>query len=81
MMEENSIIYINYISTIIHYCGHNWSGFVNRNDGDSYLITWKLPDADEGDNEKTEIAQILKTEYANKSLITAVKIICEVKRN
>lgn len=53
-MEENSIIYINYIATIIHYCGETWSGSVNRNDGDSYLITWKLPDTDDGDNEKNE---------------------------
>jgi len=49
-MEENSVIYINYIATIIHFCGNKWSGAVNRNDGDQYLITWKLPDVDDGDN-------------------------------
>jgi len=53
-MEENSIIYINYISTIIHYCGTNWSGSVNWNEGDFYLITWKLPDVEEGENEMNE---------------------------
>ena len=43
-------------------------------------MTWKLPAIDESDNEKNEQFLEERTEMADKSLITAVKIISEMRR-
>jgi class 3 adenylate cyclase len=45
------------------------------------MITWKIPDAEEGDNEKNETLQETKTEFADKCLIASVKIVSEIRRN
>lgn len=45
------------------------------------MITWKLPETDgTTDNEKNEALMEQKTELADKSLISAVKIISEMRR-
>jgi hypothetical protein len=44
-------------------------------------MTWKLPHIDESDNEKNEELLEEKTELADKSLITAVKIVAEMRRS
>ena len=81
LLGERAMIYVNKIVKIIHHCGERWSGSVNRNESDIYMITWKMPDAEEGDHEKNELIQLTKTEYADKSLIAAVKIISEIRRS
>lgn len=59
---------------------HHWDGAINKNEGDLYFITWKLPNVDENDHERNEDLQEQKTELADKSLISAVKVIAELKR-
>jgi hypothetical protein len=44
-------------------------------------LTWKLPTIDESDNEKNEQFLEERTEMADKSLITVVKIISEMRRD
>ena len=66
---------------IVHECVHHWSGAINKNEGDLYLLTWKLPNVDEVEHERNEDLQELKTELADKSLIAAVKIIAELRRS
>ena len=45
------------------------------------MITWKLPDTEQStDNEKNEALMEQKTEMADKALITAVKIVSEMRR-
>ncbi len=45
------------------------------------MISWKLPETDgTTDNEKNEALMEHKTELADKSLITAVKIVSEMRR-
>jgi len=39
---------------ILHECADRWSGWANKNEGDRYLLTWKLPDIEEAENEKNE---------------------------
>ena len=53
-LEENMTIFVNNIVKIIHECADRWSGSANINDGDKYLITWKLPEIEDGENEKNE---------------------------
>jgi class 3 adenylate cyclase len=44
------------------------------------LITWKLPEVEEGESEKNEQRLEQRTEFADKALITAVKIVSEIRR-
>ena len=43
-------------------------------------MSWKLPDIEESENEKNEQQLEQRTEYADKALITAVKIVSEIRR-
>lgn len=46
------------------------------------MISWKLPETDgTTDNEKNESLMENKTELADKALITAVKIVSEMRRS
>ena len=65
---------------ILHLCSDKWTGSASKSDGDKYLLTWKLPDIEESENEKNEQQLELRTEYADKSLIAAVKIVSEIRR-
>jgi hypothetical protein len=64
----------------LHQCAEKWDGWANKSEGDRYILTWKLPAIDESDNEKNEQFLEERTEMADKSLITAVKIISEMRR-
>lgn len=66
---------------IVHTCASKWNGWANKSEGDKYILTWKLPHIDESDNEKNEELLEERTEYADKSLITAVKIVAEMRRS
>jgi hypothetical protein len=48
------VIFLNKIIKILHTCGDRWSGSANNNEGEKYLLTWKLPEIDESENEKNE---------------------------
>jgi hypothetical protein len=43
-------------------------------------LTWKIPTVDDNDNENNESLLEERTEMADKSLITVIKIICEMRR-
>lgn len=79
-LEEDSTIYINKVVKIVHECVRRWNGSVNKNEGNLYLLTWKLPDVDDADHERNENLQELKTKLADQSLIAAVKVIAELRR-
>lgn len=80
-LEEDAIVYINKVVKIVHTCVHHWNGSANKNEGDLYLLTWKLPNVEETEIENNEKLQELKTELADKSLISAVKVIAELRRS
>ena len=73
-------MFVNKIVKILHGCADRWSGSANKNEAPKFLLTWRLPDIDESENEKNEQLQEQRTELADKSLITAVKIVSEVRR-
>lgn len=54
IMKESTVVLLNKIIRIIHITADKWSGSPNKNDGDKFLITWRLPDTDEADSEKNE---------------------------
>ena len=53
-MDSRISEYINKVVKILHECADRWSGWANKNEGDRYLLTWKLPDIEEAENEKNE---------------------------
>lgn len=80
-LGKESPEFINKVVQILHTCAARWDGWANRNDGDKYLITWKLPETIQtNDAEKNELLLEQRTETADKSLISAIKIISEMKR-
>ena len=81
-MKTNLTDFMNKISSIVHECAFRWDGWANTTEGDKYLMTWKLPNLDTNSNdyEKNESLQEKKTEMADESLITAIKIISEIRR-
>ena len=80
ILQEDSVKFLNKIITILHHCAQKWDGWANKQEGDKYIITWTLPEIDESDNEKNESFLEERTERADKSWITAVKIISEMRR-
>jgi len=80
-LDEQLTTFLNKVVGILHSCSQRWEGWANNNEGDKYLITWNLPSTEQStDNEKTESLMEQRTELADKSLITAVKIVSEMRR-
>ena len=80
ILKENITQLMNKIIHIVHVTSDKWSGSPNKNDNDRLLITWKLPEIEEGESEKNEQRLEQRTEYADKALIAAVKIVSEIRR-
>lgn len=80
-LGERTTEYLNKIILILHECADRWSGWANKNEGDKYLLSWELPVIEEGDSEKIEQLLESRTELADKSLIAAVKIVSEMRRD
>ncbi len=75
------MVFLNKVVRILHECADRWSGSANKNEGERFLITWKLPEIEESENEKNEMLLEQRTEYADKSIIAAVKIVSELRRS
>lgn len=50
---DEIIVFVNKIVKIVHECSKHWEGSPNKNFGDKYLITWKLPPIN-SEKQKTE---------------------------
>lgn len=82
ILQEEINQFMNKILSIVHTTADKWSGSPNKTDNDRLLITWKLPETiEEGDNEKNEQRLEQRTEFADKALIAAVKIVSEIRRS
>ena len=81
VLKTNLPDFINKIASVVHKCSHRWDGWANQNEGDKFIITWKLPELESpNESEKNESLQEQRTEMADKSLITAIKIVSEIRR-
>ncbi len=80
-LREETPVFVNKFAKIIHDCADYWDGSANKNTGDMFLITWKLPSTEEQDSEaKRQAANDAKAELAIKALVTVVKIFAEMRR-
>lgn len=54
LLQEESLQFFNQVISILHQCTARWDGWANKTEGEKYILTWKLPEIDETDNEKNE---------------------------
>ena len=55
ILKNNISEFLNEITNILHHCSNRWDGWANKTDGDKYLLSWKLPEAEQtNDVEKNE---------------------------
>ena len=55
VLKTNISEFLNKITGIMHKCAYRWDGWANKTDGDRYLLSWKLPEAEQtNDVEKNE---------------------------
>lgn len=81
-LNETSTEFLNKVVKILHTVSNRWDGWASKNEGDKYVVTWKLPDIEGShDNEKNEMLMEQRTETADKALITAVKLVSEMRRS
>lgn len=40
---DEIIVFVNKIVKIVHECTRRWDGVPSNNNGDKYILTWKLP--------------------------------------
>ena len=82
VLRSNLTDFLNKVSSTVHQCAFRWDGWANKSNGNTYVITWKLPDleAAQNDAERSENLQEQRTEMADKSLIAAIKIVSEIRR-
>lgn len=46
VLKSHITEFLNRIVGILHECAGRWDGQANKTEGDKYLLTWKLPNAD-----------------------------------
>ena len=81
ILKTNLSEFLNKIILILHQCADKWDGWANKTDGEKFLLSWKIPEPEQSnDVEKNEQVMEQRTELADKSLITAVKIVSEIRR-
>jgi hypothetical protein len=80
-LQEEITVFVNKLAKIIHDCAEKWEGDSNRNLGETFLITWKLPNIDEDDSEeKKEQDKERRSKLAINAVVSAIKIIAEIAR-
>lgn len=42
-LQDEIIVFVNKIVKIIHECAKKWDGVPTNNNGDRYVLTWRLP--------------------------------------
>ena len=83
-LEEEVMIFVNTIGSIVHKCVHRWSGVPNKNIGDAFLIVWKMPEAEDMATAAAQVRGLDRAsrcaEIADRALIALLKIVAECRR-
>ena len=53
-LGEDCVEFLNQIMVILHKCAERWDGAANKSEGHRYVLSWTLPEIDEGDSERNE---------------------------
>ncbi|KAF4660247.1 hypothetical protein FOL47_007246 [Perkinsus chesapeaki] len=65
---EEVMVFVNKIARIVHLCADEWEGAANKNLGDSFLLTWLLPQDD------TELSEMMLLSSKGKTRGTEARI-------
>jgi class 3 adenylate cyclase len=77
-LQEDTIVYLNQISEVIHTQVDIYNGVSNKNLGDTYLLVWKVPILDdnfEGDLDNTILDE---GPIADLSIVGAMKVFAKI---
>merc|ERR1719321_1945080 len=79
---EEVMVFVNKIGHILHTCVHHWRGSANNNMGDSFMVTWMVPEKDEQELMLMNgmIASEKMQELTDRAFIAFVKVTSEVRR-
>ena len=47
---DEIVVFVNQIVKIIHQCAKQWDGIPTNNNGDRYMLSWKIPTTDDVKN-------------------------------
>jgi hypothetical protein len=42
-LQDEIIVFVNKIVKIVHECAKRWDGIPTNNNGDTYILSWRLP--------------------------------------
>lgn len=78
-LQEETMIFVNSISAIVHECVHRWRGVANKNANsvEAFLVLWKLL---EDPLKKSDSANKI-ADTADRALLSFVKIVAEARRS
>ena len=84
ILQTDVMVFVNTIAYIVHRIIDELHGSANKNIGDAFLLTWKIPENIVNINKNDQI-QVLKdialSNLADCSVIAFIKIIIEIKTN
>eukprot|EP00358_Blepharisma_japonicum_P004299 CAMPEP_0202954426 /NCGR_PEP_ID=MMETSP1395-20130829/50803_1 /ASSEMBLY_ACC=CAM_ASM_000871 /TAXON_ID=5961 /ORGANISM="Blepharisma japonicum, Strain Stock R1072" /LENGTH=321 /DNA_ID=CAMNT_0049669947 /DNA_START=1193 /DNA_END=2155 /DNA_ORIENTATION=- len=81
-LQEESPIFINKLSNVIHACCKEWGGLVSKNIQGSFLLVWRLPEVTDKDTDEDDLTNpaMQRTDIANRALVSAIKTLAEIRR-
>jgi hypothetical protein len=47
ILKTNLNEFLNKITNILHQCAFMWDGWANKTDGEKFLLSWRLPEAEQ----------------------------------
>ena len=87
-LQEEAMVFLNKISHIVHECAAHWGGYVDKNLGDSIILTFTTKEElksaqgvdQQEDPDKNEELLENRSEMSNRALIAVIKILSEIRR-
>jgi len=84
VLQENILIFVNKIASIVHSTVDEFCGSPNKNTGDSFLCIWKFPDSEILEDMDKRTIKLASSETVNSiadmALICFLKIIAKLNR-
>jgi len=82
ILEVHIMDFVNDVARVVHEQVHTWDGQCNKNLGNSFLMTWRVPPAATGGQANIDVTRLpaMRT-IADKAMIGYVKVIADLNRD
>lgn len=84
VLQENVMMFVNKVASIVHSTVDEFCGSPNKNIGDSFLVVWKFPDSEIVEDEFKKPIKLASSETVNcisdMALICFLKILAKINR-